>query len=66
MSREQLLRLGSKTVAVTLARCGTFSFVGVPVFDILQAAGYQLDQPRRGAFLTQYVVFVGHDGYRVV
>lgn len=63
---SELEKLPRKTASVMIRDKGPFVFSGVPVFAILEAAGYDLDQPKRGAYLTQYVVLTARDGYRVV
>jgi molybdate transport system substrate-binding protein len=65
-SRQDLEKLERKTAAITIRDKGPFQFSGVTVFSILEAAGYKLDEPKRGAYLTQYVVITATDGYRVV
>lgn len=62
----ELEKLPRKTASVMIRDKGPFVFSGVPVFAILEAAGYDLDQPKRGAYLTQYVVLSARDGYRAV
>jgi molybdate transport system substrate-binding protein len=63
---SELEKLPRKTASVMIRDKGPFVFSGVPVFAILEAAGYDLDQPKRGAYLTQYVVLIARDGYRAV
>jgi molybdate transport system substrate-binding protein len=63
---SELEKLSQRTASVMIRDKGPFVFSGVPVFAILEAAGYQLDSPRRGAYLTQYVVLTARDGYRAV
>jgi molybdate transport system substrate-binding protein len=65
-SRGDLEKLERKTAAVAVQDKGPFQYSGVTLFSILQAAGYSLDQPRRGANLTQYVLLIAADGYRAV
>jgi DMSO/TMAO reductase YedYZ molybdopterin-dependent catalytic subunit len=61
-----LEKLPRKTASVMIRDKGPFVFSGVPVFAILEAAGYDLDQPKRGGYLTQYVLLTARDGYRTV
>jgi molybdate transport system substrate-binding protein len=63
---SELEKLPRKTASVMIRDKGPFVFSGVPVFAILEAAGYELDQPKRGAYLTQYVLLTARDGYRTV
>jgi molybdate transport system substrate-binding protein len=65
-SRQDLEKLERKTAAIMIRDKGPFQFAGATVFSILEAAGYKLDEPKRGAYLTQYVVITATDGYRVV
>ncbi len=65
-SRQDLEKLERKTASIMIRDKGPFQFAGVTVFSILEAAGYKLDEPKRGAYLTQYVVITATDGYRVV
>ena len=66
LSLADLEKLERKSAAVAIKDKGPFQFTGVTILSILQAAGYSPDQPRRGAWLTQYVQLVATDGYRVV
>lgn len=66
LSRAELEKLERKTASVMIRDKGPFQFSGVTVYSILEAAGYKLDEPKRGAYLTQYVVITANDGYRVV
>jgi molybdate transport system substrate-binding protein len=63
---SELEKLPRKTASVMIHDKGPFVFSGVPVFAILEAAGYELDQPKRGAYLTQFVLLTARDGYRTV
>jgi molybdate transport system substrate-binding protein len=65
LSMPDLEKLERKTASIKIKDKGPFTFSGVSVFSVLQAAGYELDQPPR-AYLTQYVVLKARDGYRVV
>jgi DMSO/TMAO reductase YedYZ molybdopterin-dependent catalytic subunit len=63
---SELEKLAQKKASVMIRDKGPFVFSGVPVFAILEAAGYQLDSPKRGAYLTQFVMLTARDGYRAV
>ncbi len=65
-SLDELEKLPQKSVSIMIRDTGPFVFKGVPVFAILEAAGYDLDQPKRGSYLTQYVLLTARDGYRSV
>jgi DMSO/TMAO reductase YedYZ molybdopterin-dependent catalytic subunit len=66
LSRQELEKMERKTASIMIRDKGPFRFSGVTVFSILEAAGYKLDEPKRGAYLTQYVVITAADGYRAV
>ncbi len=65
-SLEELEKLPQISASIMIRDKGPFVFKGVSVFAILEAAGYDLDQPKRGAYLTQYVLLTARDAYRSV